>query len=176
MPRGLAYQDGANQRNIKFLYYQDGGSLRTITEAYYQDGANLRQWWPPEYVLLNNVNANAVRVLPDANPALARIGAYADGFVKRTINAGGALNQYQWLLTGVVADYDVRLTTVSGTAPAGPALATWHNMAADQIWSLQKPGGSVGVLDYVGTVEMALAGTGVPILSATFDFHAEVTI
>ena len=178
MARNLYYQDGVSLRNVRFLYYQDGANLRVITEGYYQDGANLRQWWPPEFVFLSNQTANANRILPDPANAQAQMGVYADGFYKRSINGGANTNLFQWLLAGggVASDYDVRLTAVSGTTPAGPALSTWFNLGTDRVWTLVKAGGSVGSVSFTGTLEVGFTGTGVAITSSTITFNATVSI
>lgn len=177
MARNLHYQDGASQRNIKFLYYQDGASQRQITEAYYQDGANLRQWWPPEFVFLSNQTANANRILPDPANAQAQMGVYADGFFKRSINGGANTALFQWLLAGGTAsNYDVRLTAVSGTTPSGPALATWFNLASNQVWTIVKAGGSVGTVSFTGTLEIRDAATLAILATSTITFNADVSI
>lgn len=127
-------------------------------------------------VNISTASANANRILPDPAAAQASLGVYADGFVKRSINGGAALNQYTWLLLGINTDYDVRLTTIAGTAPAGPALATWHNLGTDRVWTLSQAGGAVGSSSYSGTIEVRDAVSLVVLGSATFSWSATVSV
>lgn len=174
MPRLLYYQDGATLRTPRFLYYQDGGSLRVITEGYYQDGGTLRQWWPAEFAFLAAQTATGNRVSPSIPPAIARLGVYADGTVKRTLNAGAATTLYTWLLSGVNTDYEVLYTYVSGTVPAGP-IGVWSSLGSDQIVSLSLAAGSPGSDSAVVSVQIRQTAGGA-VVAGPVNFTLNCTV
>lgn len=99
-------------------------------------------------------------------PATASYSISIDGHVK--ING---LNVETWLNSGIAAGYDVRATLVSGTAPAGSALAAWLNLSSSRTWSLTRS--TIGNVSCVLTIEIGLAGSGAAIDSATITIEAE---
>ena len=125
-------------------------------------------------VTLSGQTASALRVSPSAPPALARLGIYADGTVKRTINAGGTTTLYNWLLLGASSDYEVLYTYVSGTVPSGP-LGTWSNCGSNQIVTLSISGASPGSASSVVSVQLRLASSGV-VLAGPVNFTLNCTV
>lgn len=46
--------------------------------------------------------------------------------------------EFTWLISGAAADYEVRVTTASGTGFAGDALATWLGLGSTRTWRLTR--------------------------------------
>lgn len=172
---GITYGDAGTNRNITGITYGDAGTNRTLIEVWYGDGGVNRLVWPPVLVTLSNASRGAVRILPDPAAALARLGVFADGFVKNSANGAAFANNYQWLLSGVASAYDVRYTTVSGSVPSGMVSGAWVNLATDQIISMSRPGGSVGTNTGVVSVDISLAGLATPLATANFTLTATVS-
>lgn len=111
-------------------------------------------------VVLTAASATSTRVSPSVPPATSSLGVYADGNVKRTINAGGASTLYAWKLSGLSSDYELLFTFVSGTVPSG-TLGSWTSLASDSVISLSRSGSSVGTSSSVVSAQIRLASSGV---------------
>jgi hypothetical protein len=108
---------------------------------------------------------NAIKATTNS-PATASYTVSIDGTVK--VNG---VSVETWLNSGAAAGYDVRATLVSGTSPAGSALATWLNLSSGRSWSLTQS--TTGNSSCVLTVEIGLAGAAAAIASATITIEAE---
>jgi hypothetical protein len=63
------------------------------------------------------------------------------GDVFKTNASGIYAIDYTWMLAGVVADYEIRATVISGSNPtAGDALNTWLSLSSDREWRYQVSG------------------------------------
>ena len=78
----------------------------------------------------------------------------ADGTWTCTGTAGGT-----WLTGGGTgSDYEVRLTTVSGTAPLG-TLGAWLALSGNQTWSLTETRNGFYSKSFSGTLEIRMAAS-----------------
>jgi hypothetical protein len=79
-----------------------------------------------------------------------------------------------WLdVLGNVANFEVRMTQISGTALSSAPLSTWLSCSIDRLWSLTRSG--VGVTVAQGTIEIRLASSGAVLGTATVSFSAVVS-
>ena len=78
------------------------------------------------------------------------------GQERTAINNGAASPINTWLLSGAAADYEIRLTPISGSF-GGSAVNTWLSLSASRAWTL-----AAGVMpaSINGTLEIRLVSTG----------------
>lgn len=78
------------------------------------------------------------------------IGGTVDGLIGATYT-----NRFTWLLSGAAADYQILLTTVSGTSPSGSAIATWLALNSVREWSITRSGLAIpGTTESVFTLQI----------------------
>lgn len=103
-------------------------------------------------------------------PATATIQFSAAG----TFSSTPAGTSGTWLTGGGTgADYEIRLTVSSGT-PSGDTTNTWLSMSSGRQWFVQKTGGTAGVNQATGTLEIRDAATLSVAASCSLSLYAEV--
>lgn len=88
-----------------------------------------------------------------------------------TISGYSVINT--WLVAGVVADYEARVTVVSGVTPSGSAVNDWLNLGTTRSWTLSQT--SPGTKESKFTIEVRFAA-GALIDSATVDMNINVDV
>lgn len=86
-----------------------------------------------------------------------------------TYSLTAGFSGFTWMNTGVVGDYQVRATFVSGTVPVG-TLGSWLSLGTTRTWSLTQSG--EGEKTCVLTIEIRLLSTGVILDTATVTLRA----
>lgn len=128
-----------------------------------------------QVVIANTVNVADARVERAVTVPSTQAGYRidSDGNVYK-IEGAAVTSIGTWLLSGSAADYEVRFTNNSGTAPSGSALATWLNCGTDRDWTNTDPTTDLSPVESSNTVELRRAGgTGAILDSATIDLYSE---
>lgn len=86
-------------------------------------------------------------------------------------NSGTPVSFNTWLLAGVAADFECRLTVDSGDNPTGSALGAWISTSLDPVWHLLQVG--IGVKLNACTIEIRNATSMLVVDSASVDMNAE---
>lgn len=98
----------------------------------------------------------------------------SDGNVYKS-EGGVSTLVHAWRRAGASADYDVRATLVSGTAPGGSATGAFLNCGSDRAWSQLETFNGYSVKECSLLIEISRAGVPSPILaSATIPLTATV--
>jgi hypothetical protein len=78
-----------------------------------------------------------------------------------------------WLVTGTVADYEVRATLNSGALTSG-TVGSWLSLSTSRSWNVTRTDDAAGTTSASMLVEIRVAATTTVIDSATVDFTARV--
>ena len=88
----------------------------------------------------------------DPADATAYFVLYNTGSAEGGYTSGTAFN---WLEGGTAGNYEVYLTTVSGTLSTGPAVDTWHSLGTTRSWSVARL--TTGTKTFVGNFKIRRA-------------------
>lgn len=87
--------------------------------------------------------------------------------VNNTVNDVG-----DWLTPKtMMSSFDAMMTSTSGTAPSGAALATWLNLGTTRTWTMSR--NVLGITSGNCTLQIRDSATGTVLDSATIAFSAE---
>ncbi len=131
--------------------------------------------WPCASLFRNSTAARVVLSNTTVEKDVFNAPAYAqyvidnNGNAYKDTGAGDVAITGQWVTNGTPADYDVRVTLVSGVTPSGSAIATWLNCATDREWHLSQgfPGGKSSEL----LVEIRRTADSAVLASATIKLN-----
>lgn len=105
-----------------------------------------------------------------------------DAVVTLTVSAAGTWTctgggSGTWMDGGTGADYDVRMTTSTGTLSSGDAAGTWWNLVSDRTFTRNCTTNGNASNTYTGTLEIRMAASPFTVLdSCTVDLIATVEI
>ncbi len=105
--------------------------------------------------------------------ARAEWGLYGDGKEKKKLGTASYVIIADWLISGALADYDVKCTVNSGTTPSGSANGSWLNLATFRYWYLTDTSSIGGVITCNLTIEIRNAITTTVIDTATVILKAQ---
>ncbi len=124
---------------------------------------------------------NLAVAISDQGPAHANIGGTATagykllntGVAQKTLVSGGAYTNItgEWLIAGSVADFEAKMTYVSGTTLTNNPLSAWASLSASRTCSLVT---TVSDETSVYTLEIRRALDGVVLDTATITFNTFV--
>lgn len=97
-----------------------------------------------------------------------------DGTVKE-IDNGGTTTHETWILDGAVGDYEVRFSSLSGTAPSG-TLDTWLPLSSNQDITMTRTDDTSGTTSGHVWVEIRKAGEGSSMVIQDLDMQATVIV
>jgi hypothetical protein len=106
----------------------------------------------------------------------------SDAVVTLAVNAAGGWTctgggTGTWKDGGTGADYDVRMTTISGTLSSGGPAGSWLNLASNRTFTRNETRNGFFSSTYQGTLEIRLAASPFTVLdSCTVTLTAEVEI
>lgn len=86
----------------------------------------------------------------------------------------GINDEYDWLTAGNAADFDARMTMISGSSFTNAALNAWLNLGTERIWQLTRNGSFEGSSVGTGLLEIRPSGGGAVLDSATISLTATV--
>jgi hypothetical protein len=92
-------------------------------------------------------------------------------FSSAGLNTGSGQSSYSWLLSGTASQYEIRMTTTSGTFSSGTT-GSWLSLGTTRTWTRQRT--SVGISTVTATVEIRDATSLVVLDTATITITAEV--
>lgn len=84
--------------------------------------------------LVSPADLSDVSVTPTNSRVDFRIDSDGQIYFQQGVGAG-FISQYTWLLSGSNADYEARISGISGDDPGGSALNTWIATTADITWN-----------------------------------------
>lgn len=139
---------------------------KKVSDGWVGVGGVWKQFYTSVAVNLLGLDPYGVAITPDDSTAVYTL-------TSSGLEAATGLSDSTWLLSGVASDYDVRVTVTAGTLTSGTAGA-WLNLGTNRSWSKVNPSNISSVQTVSMTVEISLAGAGVPIASAAVVITAEV--
>lgn len=173
----------------------DGGVWKEVIEPHINDAG---VWKLPEYVYVNADGTNWKQVWPDASGgggggSVQLAGDYVfktnvspsgPAVAQLIFNSTGAANavdglDFNWLLSGAAADFEIQATIVSETDgnfnfAAGPGTSTgWLSMGADRDFWFSVPNGSWGFGSV--TIEIRDVATSTVQATKTYNFEGDAT-
>lgn len=100
---------------------------------------------------------------------------HSDGTVNR-LKTSTYTDQYTWLTgSGANTDYEVRMTTTSGTLSSGDTLGVWHSLGTTRDFNRNNNSDTPSTQEYVGTLEIRMAAAPNTVLAtATVTLTATV--
>lgn len=125
-----------------------------------------------------NRGLTSSQVVPPSATATRTYVVNNSGITQTSNNGGAATTLETWLLAGAAADYEIRMTTVSGTIFSGPAFGVWHSAASGLTWGISRSGGapSAGTTTGTALLECRRASDGVIVASATINLEATLDV
>ena len=114
---------------------------------------------PPVLKLLTGTYNNTE---VDPADATAYFGLYSTGSADGGYTSGTSFN---WLEGGTAGNYEVYVTTVSGTFSSGPATGTWHNLGTTRSWSVARL--TTGTKTFTGNFKIRRVSDSVEMVADT---------
>lgn len=126
----------------------------------------------PRVTLDATYNPNALAFSPGV--ATASFSLQDDGDIEASNSVNPPADIGDWISPKAAAGaaYECRMSTVSGTLTSG-TVGSWEALSTTRTWTKQRT--IEGTAQYVGTLEIRLAGSGAVVVTSTVTFDATVT-
>lgn len=146
---------GGSWRTVDSPRVKVSGAWRTVQQSYVKVSGTWRTFFQA-------LGANLPSSITDSALAIST----ANASVTLTVNSNGTWAgngdlspSGTWQVGGTAADYEVRLTLSTGTAPAGSAMATWLSCGTTRSWRITETRDGYYTTSFTGTLEIRMAAS-----------------